>query len=151
MAILVLGLLIFLGLHSTGIFAEGARVTAIARLGEEAWKAIYSLLSIMGFYIIVRGFAQARGNVELWTPPVWSRHITTLLMLFSAILMGAYFFKKSHLAIAAHHPMLWSIAIWAAGHLLSNGTSADLVLFGAFLVWAVADLRSPYGRDRRNA
>jgi uncharacterized membrane protein len=151
MAILVLGLLIFLGLHSTRIFAEGARVTAIARLGEGAWKAIYSLLSIMGFYIIVRGFAQARGNVELWTPPVWSRHITTLLMLFSAILMGAYFFKKSHLAIAAHHPMLWSVAIWAAGHLLSNGTSADLVLFGAFLVWAVADLRGSYARDRRNA
>ena len=152
MAILALGLLIFLGLHSTRIFAEGARATAIARLGEGAWKAIYSLLSIMGFFLIVRGFAHARWNVvELWTPPVWSRHIMILLMLFSAILMGAYFFKKSHFATAAHHPMLWSVAIWAAGHLLSNGTSADLVLFGAFLVWAVADLRSSYARDQRNA
>jgi uncharacterized membrane protein len=72
-------------------------------------------------------------------------------MLFSAILMGAYVFKKSHFAVAAHHPMVWSVAIWAAGHLLSNGSSADLVLFGAFLVWAVADLRSSYARDRRNA
>ena len=152
MAILALGLVIFLGLHSTRIFAEGGRAKAITRLGEGSWKAIYSLLSIIGFFLIVRGFAQARWNVvELWTPPVWTRHIVILLMLFSAILMGAYVFKKSHFAVAAHHPMVWSVAIWAAGHLLANGSSADLVLFGAFLVWAVADLRSSYARDRRNA
>ena len=152
MAILALGLVIFLGLHSTRIFAEGGRAKAIAWLGDGSWKAIYSLLSIIGFFLIVRGFAQARWNViELWTPPVWTRHIVILLMLFSAILMGAYIFKKSHFAVAAHHPMVWSVAIWAAGHLLSNGSSADLVLFGAFLVWAVADLRSSYARDRRNA
>jgi uncharacterized membrane protein len=72
-------------------------------------------------------------------------------MLFSAILMGAYIFKKSHFAVAVHHPMVWSVTIWAAGHLLSNGSTADLLLFGAFLVWAVADLRSSYARDRRNA
>ena len=116
MAILALGLVIFLGLHSTRIFAEGGRAKAIARLGEGPWKAIYSLLSIIGFFLIVRGFAQARWNVvELWTPPVWARHITILLMFFSAILIGAYIFKKSHFAVAAHHPMVWSVAIWAAG------------------------------------
>jgi uncharacterized membrane protein len=152
MAIMVLGLVIFLGLHSTRIFAEGGRAMAIARLGEGPWKGIYSIISIVGFFLIVRGFGQARGNVvELWSPPDWTRHITIFLMLFSAILMGAFIFKKSHIAVAAHHPMVWSVAIWAAGHLLSNGSSADLVLFGAFLVWAVADLRNSYARDQRNA
>ena len=152
MAILALGLVIFLGLHSSRIFVEGGRAKAIARLGEGPWKAIYSVISIIGFFLIVRGFAQARWNVvELWTPPVRTRHLTIFLMLFSAILMGAYIFKKSHFAVAAHHPMVWSVAIWAAGHLLSNGSSADLVLFGAFFVWAIADLRSSYARDRRNA
>jgi uncharacterized membrane protein len=151
MAILVFGLVIFLGLHSTRILAEGGRARAVARFGEGAWKGIYSLVSIVGFFLIVRGFARARGNVvELWTPPVWTRHITIVLMLFSAILMGAYIFKKSHIAVAVHHPMVWSVAIWAAAHLLSNGSGADLVLFGAFLVWAVADLRSSFVRDRRN-
>lgn len=151
MAILLLGLVIFFGLHSIRIFAEGGRAKAVARLGDGPWKGIYSLLSIIGFFLIVRGFARARWNVvELWAPPVWARHITILLMLFSTILMGAYIFKKSHIAVAAHHPMVWSVAIWAAGHLLSNGSSADLVLFGAFLVWAVADLRSSYARDQRN-
>jgi uncharacterized membrane protein len=151
MAILVLGLVIFFGLHSIRILAEGGRAKAVARLGDGPWKGIYSLLSIIGFFLIVRGFARARWNVvELWAPPVWARHITILLMLFSTILMGAYIFKKSHIAVAAHHPMVWSVAIWAAGHLLSNGSSADLMLFGAFLVWAVADLRSSYARDQRN-
>ena len=151
MAILLLGLVIFFGLHSIRIFAEGGRAKAVARLGDGPWKGIYSLLSIIGFFLIVRGFARARWNVvELWAPPVWARHITILLMLFSTILMGAYIFKKSHIAVAAHHPMVWNVAIWAAGHLLSNGSSADLVLFGAFLVWAVADLRSSYARDQRN-
>jgi uncharacterized membrane protein len=112
MAILLLGLVIFFGLHSIRIFAEGGRAKAVARLGDGPWKGIYSLLSIIGFFLIVRGFARARWNVvELWAPPVWARHITILLMLFSAILMGAYIFKKSHIAVAAHHPMVWSVAM----------------------------------------
>ena len=71
-------------------------------------------------------------------------------MLFSLILIGAYIFKRSHIAVAVHHPMVWGVAIWAAGHLIANGSAADFVLFGAFLVWAIADLVSSYGRDVRN-
>ena len=72
-------------------------------------------------------------------------------MLISLILIGAYIFKKSHIAVAVHHPMVWGVAIWAAGHLIANGSTADLLLFGAFLVWAIADLVSAYGRDARNS
>ncbi len=119
---------------------------------KDCGRGFYSLLSVIGFVLFIVGFAQARWNVVgLWTPPVWARHITILLMLFSAIAMGAYIFRKSHIAVAVHHPMVWSVAIWAAAHLLSNGSSADLVLFGAFIIWAVADLRSSYTRDQRNA
>jgi len=152
MATLVVGLVIFLGLHSTRIVAEGGRAKAIRQLGEGPWKGVYSLLSLIGLVLIIWGFAQARWTADrLWSPPVWTRHTTILLMLISLILIGAYIFKKSHIAVAAHHPMVWGVAIWAAGHLLANGSTADLLLFGAFLVWAVADLVSSYGRDRRNA
>ena len=152
MLILALGLVIFLGLHSTRIVAEGGRDKAIARLGEGPWKGIYSLLSLVGFVLIVWGFAEARRDAALlWAPPVWTRHVTILLMLFSMILLAAYGFKKSHIAVAVHHPMVWSVAIFAAAHLLANGSAADLLLFGAFLVWALADLVSSYARDRRNA
>jgi uncharacterized membrane protein len=152
MAVLALGLVIFLGLHSIRIVAENGRAKAIARLGEGPWKGIYSLLSLVGFVLIVWGFARARWDAPLlWTSPVWTRHVTILLMLFSMILLAAYGFKKSHFAVAVHHPMVWSVALWAVGHLLANGSAADLLLFGAFLVWAGADLFSAYARDRRNA
>jgi uncharacterized membrane protein len=149
MAMLVIGLVIFLGLHSVRIFAEGGRAKAIARLGEGPWKGVYSLLSLVGFVMIVWGFGQARWEAPaIWTPPVWTRHVAILLMLISLILFGAYGSKKSHIAVAVHHPMVWGVVIWAVAHLLANGSAADVVLFGAFLAWALADLPNAYARDR---
>jgi len=152
MAMLILGLVIFLGLHSTRIVAEDARGKAIARIGEGPWKGIYSLLSLIGLVLIIWGFARERFDAAtLWAPPVYIRHIAITLMLASLILLGGYIFKKSHIATAVHHPMAWSVVVWAAAHLLANGSTADLVLFGAFLVWSAADLVSAYDRDRRKA
>jgi uncharacterized membrane protein len=151
MAILVLGLVIFLGLHSTRIVSESGRERAIARIGEGPWKGIYSLVSVIGFVLIVWGFARARFEApQLWTPPPGARHITMLLMLVAVILFASYLFKRSHITVAVHHPMLWSVLLWSAGHLIANGSAADLVLFGAFLVWSVADLATAYARDRRS-
>jgi uncharacterized membrane protein len=152
MATLVLGLVIFLGLHSTRIFAEPLRAQAIARLGEGPWKGLYSLVSLIGFVLIVWGFAQARFDAPtLWTPPPGAQHATILLMLVSMLLLAGYHFKQSHIAVAVHHPMVWSVAVFALAHLIANGSAADVVLFGAFFVWALADLTSSYARDRRNA
>ena len=136
MAILVLGLVIFLGLHSTRIVSESGREKAIARIGEGPWKGIYSLVSAIGFVLIVWGFARARYDApELWTPPAGTRHITMLLMLFALILLASYLFKRSHIAVITHHPMLWSVLLWSVGHLIANGSAADLA--------------SAYARDRR--
>jgi uncharacterized membrane protein len=150
MAILVLGLVIFLGLHSTRIVSESGRERAIARLGEGPWKGIYSALSAIGFVLIVWGFARARHDgPQLWAPLPGARHITMLLMLLALISLASYLFKRSHITAQVHHPMLWSVALWSAGHLIANGSAADLVLFGAFFVWSAADLASAYARDRR--
>ena len=151
MATLVLGLVIFLGLHSTRIAAEPLRAQAIARLGEGPWKGLYSLVSAIGFVLIVWGFAQARYDAPLlWTPPEGARHATIALMFVSMLLLAGYFFKQSHIAVAVHHPMVWSVAVFGLAHLIANGSAADVVLFGAFFVWALADLVSSYARDRRN-
>lgn len=151
MTILVLGLVIFLGLHSTRIVSESGRERAIARIGEGPWKGIYSLISAVGFVLIVWGFARARYDApQLWTPPPWARHVTMLLMLIALILLASYLFKRSHITAAVHHPMLWAVVLWSVGHLFANGSAADLLLFGAFLVWSAADLVSSYARDRRN-
>lgn len=149
MTLLVFGLVIFLGVHSVRIFGESGRQRSIARLGEQPWKGVYSLLSLAGFVMIVWGFAEARWTAPMiWAPPVWTRHIALLMMLFSMILLGAYGLKTSHVAVAVHHPMLWAVVVWSAAHLIANGSAADVVLFGAFLGWSLLDLQSNYARDR---
>src|SRR5215475_10863064 len=110
MAILVLGLLIFLGLHSIRIVSESGRERAIARFGEGPWKGIYSALSAIGLVLIVWGFARARYDAPLvWTPSPGARHIAMLLMLIALILLASYLFKRSYMAVWTHHPMVWAV------------------------------------------
>lgn len=146
---LVLGLVIFLGVHSVRIVAEGWRTSMRERLGEPAWKGLYTLLSIAGFGLIVWGFGQTRLHPEvLWVPPVAMRHVAALLVLIAFIFLAAAYVPGNAIKARLHHPMILSVKVWALAHLLANGKLADVVLFGAFLVWAILDFRSARQRDR---
>lgn len=149
MTALVLGLLLFLGVHSLRIVADGWRGRTVARLGEPAWKAGYSLLSLAGFVLLVWGYGQARlAPVVLWTPPVATRHVAGLLMLVALVMLVASFVPRNGLKAKLKHPMLLSVKVWALAHLLANGTLAAVLLFGSFLLWAVLCFRAARRRDR---
>lgn len=149
MTLLILGLVLFLGTHSVRIFAEGWRRATIARLGEGGWKGAYSVLALAGFVLIVWGYGQARLDpVVLWNPPTGMRHLASLLTLASFVLLAAAYVPGNHLKAKLHHPMVLAVKVWALAHLLANQTLADMVLFGAFLVWAVLDFRAARVRDR---
>jgi uncharacterized membrane protein len=149
MAVLILGLVLFLGVHSTRIFADGWRSGMIARMGPLPWKGLYSLLSIIGFIVIVWGFRMARAEtLVLYAPPVWTRHAAALLMVLSFILLAAAYVPRNSLKARLHHPMVLGVKVWALAHLLSNGVAADVVLFGALLVWSVLSFRAARQRDR---
>jgi uncharacterized membrane protein len=139
---LILGLVLFLGVHSISIVAPGIRTRAIGKLGEGPWKGLYAAVSIAGFVLLVWGFAQARlSPVVLYTPPAWMRHVTFLFMLpVFPLILAAYF--PGRIKAASKHPMLLAVKFWALAHLLSNGTLADVLLFGGFLVWAGLDRMS---------
>lgn len=139
MLYLILGLVIFLGVHSVEIVSPTFRSRAVARLGERPYKAIYSLLSIFGFVLLVWGYGVARQQpVLVYAPPLWMRHLTLLLMLpVFPLLLAAYL--PGRIKAAVKHPMLASVKLWAFAHLLANGMLADVLLFGGFLIWAVAD------------
>jgi uncharacterized membrane protein len=151
MALLVLGLLVFLGLHSTRIFADGWRTAMVARLGEGPWKGLYAVLSIAGFVLIVWGYGQARQQpVVLWAPlPVGVKHLASLFTVAAFVLLVAAYVPGNHLKAKLHHPMLLGTKLWAFSHLVVNNTLADVLLFGSFLVWAVLCFRSARQRDRR--
>ena len=139
MILLVLGLALFLGVHSISIIAPGWREAQIAQRGEPTWKGLYSVVSIASFGLLIYGYGLARQSpVVLYTPPVATRHISLLLMLaFFPLLFAAYL--PGRISAIAKHPMLLAVKLWALAHLLANGTLHDVILFGSFLAWAVAD------------
>ncbi len=139
MSTLVLGLLIFLGVHATSIVAPTWRNAQVAARGEAVWKGGYALLSLIGFALIVHGYGVARATpVVLYEPPVFMRHIAWTLMLpvFPLLLASKL---PGRISALTRHPMLVAVKLWALAHLLANGTLASTLLFGSFLAWAVAD------------
>ncbi|MCW0203880.1 MAG: NnrU family protein [Rhodanobacter thiooxydans] len=149
MTVLILGLLIFLGIHSLRIFADDWRNRQRARFGELGWKGIYSLISIIGLVLIVYGFGLARQHpVPLYVPPLWLRHLNALFALLAFVLVAAAYIPRNHLKAKFGHPMLLGVKIWAVGHLLATGMLHDVLLFGAFLLWAVLLFIVSRRRDR---
>jgi uncharacterized membrane protein len=141
MMVLIVGLILFLGIHLLPTSPE-LRDGLKARLGAGPYKIIFSLLSLAGFVIIVLGYHKLQlhpgKNPVLWEPPVWTRHIAVALMLPAMILLVASLIP-SRIRTLVRHPMLVGIKIWALAHLIANGDLGSLLLFGSFLAFAVYD------------
>jgi uncharacterized membrane protein len=140
MLLLLLGLLIFLGIHSVRIAAPQWRRAQIASMGEGKWKGLYSAASLIGFVLIVWGYSLAWPEaVFIYEPPVWMKHVTLTLMLFAMIFWAVSQVPAGRIKARVRHPLLLAVKIWAVAHLLANGDAASLVLFLGILAWAVID------------
>ena len=149
---LLLGLVLFLGVHSLRVFAPEWRARMLSNLGEKKFKGLVSIASLVGFVLIIHGYGLARLTPQvLWIPPVATRHTAVLLMLFAMIFLVATYFPGNHIKARLHHPMVVSVKVWSVAHLIANGMAADVLLFGGFLVWAVLDFRAARQRDRAAA
>lgn len=151
MAILVLGLLLFLGVHSLLIVAPQSRESVIARRGRGAWLWPYIAASVLGLILIIWGYGLARQTAAIvYTPPLELRHLALLLMLPVFPLFAAAN-MPGRIKAAVGHPMLIGTVLWGMAHLLANGTLADLLLFGGFAGWAAIDWYSSVKRPRKPA
>jgi uncharacterized membrane protein len=149
MLLLLLGLVLFLGVHSVRIVAEDWRNAQRTRIGANAYKGLYSLVSAAGLVLIIWGFGAARGDsAQIWLPPGWLRHAAALLVAVAFVLVVGAYVPANRLKAKLHHPMILGVKTWAVAHLLANGRVVDVVLFGAFLVWAVIDFSVSRRRDR---
>jgi len=137
--VMLLGLVLFLGVHTLTTQRE-MRAQVIADSGEGGYKIGYTLVSLLGFVLIVWGFAhyRAAGMWEIWTPPTAFKHLAVALMLPAVILVVASYIR-GRIYTTLKHPMLTGIKLWAAAHLLANGDLGSIILFGSFLGWAVFD------------
>jgi len=149
MATLIVGLVLFLGVHSLSIVNEPLRNRLQKSLGEGAFKGLYSLVALAGLVLIVWGYGAARLEpTVIYTPPGWLRHLALLLLIpVFPLLLATYFPGKIKAKLG--HPMLVAVKLWALAHLLANGMLHDLLLFGSFLVWAVVDRISLKRRTQR--
>ena len=137
MALLILGLVLFLGTHAFTM-ARGPRGSLIASVGEGPYKGLYSLASLAGIVLIAVGFGRYRaaGYIPIWDPPVWTRHLALLLVWIGFVaLVAAYL--PGRIKRTLKHPMLVGLKIWALAHLLANGDLGSILLFGSILAWAV--------------
>jgi uncharacterized membrane protein len=149
MLLLVAGLILFLGLHSLRVFGEGWRERFIAQRGENTFKGLYSVVSLLGFVLLIWGYGLARQQpTVLWVPPVAMKHIAALLTLMAFVMLAAPYVPGNAIKAKLRHPMMLGTKVWALAHLLSNGTLADVLLFGGFLLWAVIAFRAARQRDR---
>ena len=149
MTTLIAGLVLFLGIHSLSIINEPLRNRWHDALGEWPFKGLYSLVSLLGLVLIVIGYGAARMDpTVLYTPPGWLRHLALLLLVPVFPLLFATYFP-GRIKATLKHPMLVAVKLWALAHLLANGMMHDVILFGAFLAWAVADRISLKRRTQR--
>lgn len=138
MARLILGLVVFLGVHSISLLALGWRNRVAERLGSRAWQGVYSIAALLGFYLLVTGYGAARASAAvLYVSPPWFRYIAALVML-PAFTLALASVLPGRIRACTQHPLLLATMLWAVAHLLTNGGVADLLLFGSFLVWSVA-------------
>lgn len=148
MTSLVLGLILFLGIHSVRIVADSWRTEVIARSGERIWRAGYTLVSLVGLGLIVWGYSRVRSSsVQLWTPWPSGRQLAMALTLVAFVLVVAAYVPRNHLKLWLKHPMLAGTLAWSLAHLLANYTLADLLLFGGFALWSAACFVSARRRD----
>ena len=140
MTIFITGLAIFFGLHFfSAIRSRDPGKDLKVKLGYGPFMGLYSVISLIGFVLIIYGFGAARGAGVLYTPPAYLAHINLALTIPALILLVASQVPAGRIKKVTKHPMLLAIKFWAFGHLLANGELNSVLLFGSFLVYAVFD------------
>jgi uncharacterized membrane protein len=136
MLLLILGLVLVIGTHVVTM-KRGVRSDLQQKLGVNGYRVAYSIVSIIGLILLIHGYGQYRATawIEVWRPPVWTRHLALLLMLPVFVLLAAW--GPGAIRRMTKHPMLLAVKLWAFSHLLANGDLGSMLMFGAFLAWAV--------------
>lgn len=136
MAILIIGVVLFIVTHTVRSIAPGFRSAMIEKMGVNGWRGAHSVASTVSLAVMIYGYVIAP-TVNVWFPPVWTAHIAVTLMLIAMICLVAGLLPAGHVVVKTKHPMVLSIKIWAFAHLVANGDLASIILFGALLAWAV--------------
>jgi uncharacterized membrane protein len=160
---LVLGACLFAGIHLL-VAGTALRETLIGAIGDKPYQGVFSLLSILGLVWLVYAYAGTSPE-PLWRLPV------ALDPLFGVVILVAFIFFVAGLTVKnptmmggegalaqdnaatgflriTRHPMMWGFTLWSGAHLLKNGDTRSVILFGTLLLVA---LIGPGQIDKRRA
>ena len=145
MTLLVTGLVLFVALHLVPSIRP-LRRALVARMGEAPYRGVFSLVALASIVLVAWGFARAPYE-PVYAPPAWGRHVAmgavpVALVLFAAASM------PTHLRALLRHPMMLGLLLWAVAHLLANGDSRSILLFGTFAAFAVVATLSAVARGK---
>jgi uncharacterized membrane protein len=138
MTLLVLGILLFALVHFIPSLTPSVKRDAVMRLGEGGYKGVFSLLLLASFAMIIIGWRSAHPT-HLYVPPS-VLHKVAFGLMFSAFLLLAVSSRKSRLRLVIRHPQLTGVALWGISHLLLNGDSRSVALFGGMTLWALIEI-----------
>lgn len=136
--LLALGILLWASVHLFVTLGANARAQVIAKIGLGPYKGMFSLALIGAIVLMVMGWKSMPADA-LYVPPAALRHVTMLLMPFALILFLAAR-APTDIKQVMRHPQLTGVKLWAVAHLLSNGETRSVILFGGLLAWAVAEV-----------
>ncbi len=135
---LILGVLLFAGVHTIPSLGASARARFIEQRGDGPYKGLFSLALVVAIGLMIFGWRNT-APAWLWAPPAWGRLVANGLMVVSLLLFLASA-VPTNLKRILRHPQLTGVATWAVAHLLANGESRSLVLFGGLGLWAVLQI-----------
>ncbi len=140
MLILILGVILFIGVHVFGTLRD-QRAALIERFGADKYKLGYTIVSLAGLALIIWGFSvyRANGLIVLWEPPHWMRHVAMPIVWLAFVALAARRAPGGRIRGWLRHPMLVAVKLWAFAHLLVNGDLGGVILFGSLLAFAVYD------------
>ena len=141
---LVVGVLLWSGAHLMKSAGLPLRARLVAALGQ-AYPAVFALVILGSIGLMVLGFRSAVPTA-VYATPTWGSAAANGLV-FAALWLFAASALPSNLKRPIRHPQLTGMALWAVGHLFSNGDLRALVLFGGLGVWAVASIAFINRRD----
>ena len=138
MNLLIIGVVLWSVAHLVPSIAPSFRLGLIEKLGAGPYRGVFALVIVSALVLIVVGW-RSSPQEYLYLLPAWSRHVGFVLMILSFILLGAANYKTI-IKRYIRHPMLTGVFVWSMSHLLTNGTSRALILFGTLGIWALVEI-----------
>ena len=145
MSLLLAGIILWFVAHSLPAIAPGKRDALVARLGAQPYRGVFSLVILTSLLMIVFGWKSAVPSA-LYAPPMGPGIVPSVLVLIGLVLFFASQ-MNGNIKRVIRHPQMAGTILWAVAHLLTNGDSRSVALFGGMAVWALFEVVMINRRD----